>query len=344
MTIPATAPETIEAQAKTFRDRAARIQSEIARVIVGQTEIVTGVLVAVLAGGHVLLEGVPGLGKTLLVRTLAQVMDLQFARVQFTPDLMPADITGTTLYMDDEAGHRAFRFVPGPVFANILLADEINRATPKTQAALLEAMAEHSVTVSGTARQLPAPFFVLATQNPIEMEGTYPLPEAQMDRFLFKINVPSPSLAELSAIVDRTTGTGVSGADKVISEAEVIEMQSWVRGILIAPHVRDFASGLVVASHPSKDSTAPDMVKKYVRVGASPRGAQSLVLAAKVRAALSGRYNVAIDDIIAVAANALGHRILLNFEGEAEGVNPTDVVQSIVSHVSDWQRAGLPKL
>ncbi|MBC7806258.1 MAG: MoxR family ATPase [Akkermansiaceae bacterium] len=347
MSVPASTapdPQAIEAQAKAFRDRATRIQSEIARVIVGQTEIVQGVLVAVLAGGHVLLEGVPGLGKTLLVRTLAQVMDLQFSRIQFTPDLMPADITGTTLYMDDEAGHRAFRFMPGPVFSNILLADEINRATPKTQSALLEAMAEKCVTVSGAQRPLPAPFFVLATQNPIEMEGTYPLPEAQMDRFLFKVNVPSPSLAELSAIVERTTGTEVAAADKVITEGEVLEMQAWVRGIVVAPHVRDFAAGLVVASHPAKDNSAPEMVKKYVRVGASPRGAQSLVLAAKVRAALSGRYNVAMDDITAVAANALGHRILLNFEGDAEGINPADVVQSIVAHVSDWQRAAMPKM
>ena len=257
---------------------------------------------------------------------------------------MPADITGTTLYMDDEAGHRAFRFMPGPVFTNILLADEINRATPKTQSALLEAMAEKSVTVSGAQRTLPAPFFVLATQNPIEMEGTYPLPEAQMDRFLFKVNVPSPSLAELSAIVERTTGSDTTVANKVVTENEVLEMQTWVRGILVAPHVRDFAAGLVVASHPSKDNAAPEMVKKYVRVGASPRGAQSLVLAAKVRAALSGRYNVAMDDITAVAANALGHRILLNFEGDAEGINPGDVVQSIVAHVSDWQRAAMPKL
>ena len=343
MTIPANPPLTVEAQAQVFRDRATRIQAEIARVIVGQTDIVQSVLVAVLAGGHVLLEGVPGLGKTLLVRTLASVMDLQFARVQFTPDLMPADITGTTLYMDDEQGHRAFRFLPGPVFANILLADEINRATPKTQSALLEAMAEKHVTVGGTQRPLPHPFFVLATQNPIEMEGTYPLPEAQMDRFLFKVNVPSPSLAELSAIVDRTTGTTVDVAGKVVSEAEVIEMQAWVRGIIVAPHVRDFAAGLVVASHPSTDATSPDMVKKYVRVGASPRGAQSLILAAKVRAALAGRFNVAVDDVVAVAKNALSHRVLLNFEGDAEGINPANVVQSIVAHVSDWQRANLPK-
>ena len=337
MTVTATIPDA-EAEAKTFRDRATRIQTEIARVIVGQTDIVTAVLVAVLAGGHVLLEGVPGLGKTLLVRTLAQVMDLTFSRVQFTPDLMPADITGTTLYMDDDAGHRAFRFMPGPVFTNILLADEINRATPKTQSALLEAMAEKSVTVSGTPRPLPAPFFVLATQNPIEMEGTYPLPEAQMDRFLFKVNVPSPTLAELSAIVERTTGTTTDTAAKVVTETEVIEMQAWVRGILVAPHVRDFAAGLVVASHPSKDAAAPDAVKKYVRVGASPRGAQSLILAAKVRAALAGRFNVAIDDVVAVAVNALSHRILLNFEGDAEGVQPAAVVQAIVAHVSDWQK------
>ncbi len=346
MTVPASLPpetSATEAQAKAFRERANRIQTEIARVIVGQTQIVENVLIAVLAGGHVLLEGVPGLGKTLLVRTLAQVMDLQFARVQFTPDLMPADITGTTLYMDDEAGHRAFRFMPGPVFTNILLADEINRATPKTQSALLEAMAEKNVTVSGTQRSLPAPFFVLATQNPIEMEGTYPLPEAQMDRFLFKVNVPSPTLAELAAIVDRTTGTETIVPQKVVTETEVTGMQAWVRGILVAPHVRDFAAGLIVASHPSTDNTAPDSVKKYVRVGASPRGAQSLILAAKVRAALAGRFNVAVDDLVSVAPSALGHRILLNFEGEAEGIQTANVVQNIVSHVSDWQRASLPK-
>lgn len=335
--------QNIEQQGAQFREKAQRIQEEIGRVIVGQAEIVQSVLTAVLAGGHVLLEGVPGLGKTLLVRTLAQAMDLQFSRIQFTPDLMPADITGTTILTEDELGKRIFRFQPGPVFANIVLADEINRATPKTQSAMLEAMAEHSVTVGGTVRHLREPFFVLATQNPIEMEGTYPLPEAQMDRFLFKVIVGSPSLAELSAIVDRTTGTEKQNAGKVVSEAEVLEMQAWVRGIMVAPHVRDYASGLIVASHPSRDNTAPDQVKKYVRVGASPRGAQALVLAAKVRAALAGRYNVAVDDINAVAVPALRHRLLLNFEGEAEGINSADVVQRIIAHVSDWQRNSLPK-
>jgi len=335
--------QNVEQRAAAFRERAGRIQTEIGRVIVGQTEIVQNVLVAILAGGHVLLEGVPGLGKTLLVRTLAQAMDLRFSRIQFTPDLMPADITGTTLLTEDENGHRVFRFQSGPVFANIVLADEINRATPKTQSAMLEAMAEHSVTVGGTVHSLAEPFFVLATQNPIEMEGTYPLPEAQMDRFLFKVLVSSPTLAELSAIVDRTTGSEKQTVNRVVTEAEVLEMQEWVRSILIAPHVRDYAAGLIVASHPGKTNTVPDLVNKYVRVGASPRGAQALVLAAKVRAALAGRFNVAVDDINAIAIPALRHRLLLNFEGEAEGINSADVVKSIITHVSDWQRSALPK-
>ena len=332
-------PAEVEAQAQAFQQWFARVRQEMGRVIVGQQEIVDGVLTCLFSGGHVLLEGVPGLGKTLLVRTLAQVMDLSFSRVQFTPDLMPADISGTTILVEDDHGRRAFQFQPGPIFAHIVLADEINRATPKTQSAMLEAMQEHSVTVGGTMHRLEEPFFVLATQNPIEMEGTYPLPEAQLDRFQFKLQVGSPTLADLAAIVDRTTGASVAEVSKVMGASEVLAMRAFARALPIAPHVRDHAAALVLATHPEAQN-APDIAKQFVRFGASPRGAQALVRAAKVRAALSGRANVAIDDINAVAVPSLRHRILLNFEGQAEGIQTSDVVQRIIAHVSDWQRTG----
>jgi MoxR-like ATPases len=329
----------VQAQAQAFQQWFARVRGEMGKVIVGQHETVENVLICLFSGGHVLLEGVPGLGKTMLVRTLAQVMDLQFSRIQFTPDLMPADISGTTILIEDEQhGRRSFEFQRGPVFANIVLADEINRATPKTQSAMLEAMAEHSVTVAGKVHRLEEPFFVLATQNPIEMEGTYPLPEAQMDRFQFKLFVPSPTLAEISAIVDRTTGAATPTVSKVMGAQEVLAMQAFARALPVAPHVRDHAAALVLASHPDA-ANAPDIVKQFVRFGASPRGAQALVRAAKVRAAVAGRANVAIDDINAVAVPALRHRVLLNFEGQAEGIQTADVVQRIIAHVSDWQRA-----
>jgi len=321
-----------QASATEFRDNFARVRGEVSKVIVGQQDIIDGVLICLLCSGHVLLEGVPGLGKTLLVRTLAQALDLSFARIQFTPDLMPADITGTNL-LTEEAGRRAFQFQPGPLFGNIVLADEINRATPKTQSAMLEAMQEHSVTVSGTQYRLQEPFFVLATQNPIEMEGTYPLPEAQLDRFLFKLIVPSPTFAQLSAILDRTTGTEVSTVTKTLSGATILAMRQVAREVPIASHVREYAVRLVLATQPQSEGALPS-VTRFVRFGASPRGAQALVLAAKVRALLDGRYNVAYEDIAGVAPAALRHRVLLNYEAQAEGVTTDTVLREILAKVS----------
>src|SRR4051812_24549313 len=309
-----------------------RLREEIAKVIVGQDEVVESVLVAILAGGHALLEGVPGLGKTLLVRTISEALSLNFNRVQFTPDLMPADITGTNIVMEDPAGGRVFKFQAGPIFANIILADEINRATPKTQSALLEAMQEHSVTVAGTIHRLEEPFFVLATQNPIEQEGTYPLPEAQLDRFLYKVLVPSPSLADLSGIIDRTTGIEDPVAAPVLSGSELIEMQQTARSVTIAGHVREYALRLMLATHPNGED-APESVRRFVRFGSSPRGAQALVLAAKVRALAQRRFNVAFEDLDHVAAPALRHRILLNFEGEAEGIATDRLVAEAIERV-----------
>jgi len=325
---------TVEGQALAFSRDVARLRAEIGKVIVGQQEVVDGVLICVLAGGHGLLEGVPGLGKTMLIRTLASALHLQFARIQFTPDLMPSDITGTNILLEGEGGKREFRFQAGPVFANIVLADEINRATPKTQSAMLEAMQEHSVTVAGVVRKLPEPFFVLATQNPIEQEGTYPLPEAQLDRFMFKILVGSPSLKELSLIVDRTTTSAITEAQPVLDGQRLLEMRAFVRDVPIAAHVQDIALRCVLASHPGSETATP-LVNKYVRFGASPRGAQGIVLAAKVRALFQGRYHVSLEDVAAIAYPVLRHRILLNFEGEAEGV-PTDkiiaeIVESLIT-------------
>jgi len=321
-----------QASALEFRDNFARVRMEVGKVIVGQQDIIDGVLICLLCSGHVLLEGVPGLGKTLLVRTLAQALDLSFARIQFTPDLMPADITGTNL-LTEEAGRRAFQFQPGPLFGNIVLADEINRATPKTQSAMLEAMQEHSVTVSGTQYRLQEPFFVLATQNPIEMEGTYPLPEAQLDRFLFKLIVPSPTFAQLSAILDRTTGVEVSSVSKTLSGATILAMRQVARALPIASHVREYAVRLVLATQPGSEGVLPT-VTRYVRFGASPRGAQALVLAAKVRALLDGRYNVAYEDIAGVAPAALRHRVLLNYEAQAEGVTTDTVLHEILAKLA----------
>ena len=316
-----------------FKGEFARVRAECGKVIVGNTDIVDGVLICLLSGGHALLEGVPGLGKTLLVRTLSRVLDLSFNRVQFTPDLMPADITGTNILMEDDSGRKIFQFQPGPIFANIVLADEINRATPKTQSAMLEAMQEHSVTVSGKMYSLQEPFFVLATQNPIEMEGTYPLPEAQLDRFLFKLIVPSPTLAELSTIVERTTGATTPEVNKVLDGAQIMAMRQVAREVPIASHVRDFAVRVILATHPRSEVASP-MVNQFVRFGASPRGAQALVLAAKIRALLDGRYNVAYDDISAVAPAALRHRLILNFEGEAEGIGADAIVRDVLTRLS----------
>jgi len=322
------------------RDEVDRFQSliqdiyrEVQRVMVGQDDILRGVLTCLLVGNsHVLLEGVPGLGKTRLVRTLAEALDLEFARVQFTPDLMPADITGTNIISDEPSGERRFRFEPGPVFANLVLADEINRATPKTQAALLEAMAETQVTVANVQHRLPGPFMVLATQNPIEMEGTYPLPEAQLDRFLFKINVGYPTTAELVTILERTTSDADLDVRRVARAEDILRLQALVKQVPIAGHVTEYAARLVMATHPDSPE-APRSTRDYVRFGASPRGAQALVLAAKVNALLDGRFNVAFDDIRRVTHAALRHRLILNFEADAEGVTTDSVIDQIVMSV-----------
>ena len=312
-----------------FRQHAEKIESEVGKVIVGQNEVVRHVLVSILAGGHVLLEGVPGLGKTMLIRTLGEALDLKFSRIQFTPDLMPADIVGTEI-LTDEDGRREFRFRQGPLFANLVLADEINRATPKTQSALLEAMQEASVTVAQQTSRLDEPFFVMATQNPLEMEGTYPLPEAQLDRFFFKVNVNLPNLSEMVEIMDRTTGKETPAASKAVSGADILQMRELARGVPLASHVKEFVARLVLATHP-EDANASPLTKKYVRYGVSPRGAQALSLGAKVTALLNGRFNVAFDDIKAVAPAALRHRLLLNFDGLAEGVKTDDVIGELLA-------------
>jgi len=288
-------------------------------------------LITMLAGGNALLEGVPGLGKTMLVRTLAQAVDCAFSRIQFTPDLMPADIVGTNLIVEDEEGRRHFQFEQGPIFANLVLADEINRATPKTQSAMLEAMQERSVTVAKVTRPLPEPFFVLATQNPLEMEGTYPLPEAQLDRFFFKVDVPFPEADELVEIANRTTGAAVPQAEPVAAGTQIVAMQALARGVPIADHVTAYAARLLKATHPGDD--APAGIRRYVRYGASPRGMQAMILSGKIMALLDGRYNVAYDDIRAAALPALRHRLILNFEAQAEGVTTDSVIADLLEHV-----------
>ena len=317
-----------------FRETAARIEAEVGRYIVGQQDVIRHTLICLVVGGHALLEGVPGLGKTMLVRTLASVLDLKFARIQFTPDLMPADIVGTDILEEAEDGRRAFRFQPGPVFTNLLLADEINRATPKTQSALLEAMQERTVTVANRSYPLEPPFLVLATQNPIEMEGTYPLPEAQLDRFLFKINVEYPSSQELVEILNRTTGETEPEVAVVADGPAVLAMGALARQVPVASPVADYAARLTMATHPESEA-APQIVRQYVRYGSSPRGAQALILGGKVTALLAGRYNVAFEDLRAVAPAALCHRILLNFEGQAEGVGAEEVVGEVVRAVAE---------
>jgi MoxR-like ATPase len=320
-------------QPEDFQRTASSVRDAIGRVIVGQPELVEGTLITLFAGGNALLEGVPGLGKTLLIRTLADALDASFSRIQFTPDLMPADIVGTQVVEEDATGRRVFRFDPGPIFANLVLADEINRATPKTQSALLEAMQEGSVTVGKTTHRLPEPFFVLATQNPLEMEGTYPLPEAQLDRFLLKLHVPFPSFAELVAISDRTTGGETSQAPMVAGISDVLGMQRLARDVPIAQHVTEHAVRLVMATHP-KDALAPRAVGDYVRYGAGPRGIQALVLAGKVKALLDGRFNVAIDDLNELAPACLRHRLGLTFEAMADGVSADDIIGEVVGHVA----------
>jgi len=323
---------TIEQQAAEFRATFQAMREAIARVIIGHDEIVEGALTGLVCGGHVLLEGVPGLGKTLLVRTLSQAVTCSFSRIQFTPDLMPADIVGTDVLEETADGRREFRFQPGPVFANLVLADEINRATPKTQSALLEAMQEKSVTVANTTYPLDPPFFVLATQNPLEMEGTYPLPEAQLDRFMFKVDVAFPSSSELVEILSRTTGSLTAQAGVAADGATIVQMGQLARRVPVPTHVNEYIARLIVATHPGAEGST-EMVKRYVRYGSSPRGGQALALGAKVNALLDGRYNVAFEDIHAVAASALRHRLILNFEGQAEGIRTDQIVADLVNSV-----------
>jgi MoxR-like ATPase len=317
-----------------FRTAYGKVHREIGKVIVGHSDIVHGILTCLFVGGHALLEGVPGLGKTLLVRTLSQVLDLAFNRIQFTPDLMPSDIIGTNIISESGDGKRVFSFQPGPIFAQIVLADEINRATPKTQSALLEAMQEHSVTVGGTIHRLQEPFFVMATQNPIEQEGTYPLPEAQLDRFFFKLVVNYSGREEMATILDRTTRGEWPKAEKVMDGSEIQKWQQLVREVLIAPPVQDYAIRLVLATHPGGEFAAGE-TNKYIRCGASPRGAQALVLASKVRSLLEGRYNVSFEDIRRVYLPALRHRILLNFEAQAENIPSDSVLEKILKDVKE---------
>ncbi|MBN2391767.1 MAG: MoxR family ATPase [Anaerolineae bacterium] len=317
-----------------FCDLAAAIEAEVARVIVGQREVVRHTLIALLANGHLLLEGLPGLGKTMLVRTLASALQLDFSRVQFTPDLMPADIIGTDILEVADTGERRFRFHRGPVFTNLLLADEINRATPKTQSALLEAMQERQVSMGGATYTLAQPFLVLATQNPIELEGTYPLPEAQLDRFLFKVNLGYPSADELVEIMARTTGVDTPDARPVADGDAVLAMQALVRGVPVATPVSAYAAKITVATHPDNPDT-PEIARRAVRYGASPRGAQALVLAAKVAALLAGRYNVALEDVRAVAPAALRHRLILTYEAEADGITPDAVITAVLDTVPE---------
>ncbi|MEK7397861.1 MAG: MoxR family ATPase [Candidatus Poribacteria bacterium] len=318
---------------KIFRDNFTRIQDEISKVIVGQQDILEGILTCLFANGHVLLEGLPGLGKTLMIKTMSDALSLFFTRIQFTPDLMPADIIGTNIVAENEQGRKEFQFQRGPIFANVILADEINRATPKTQSAMLEAMQEHTVSVAGITHILQEPFFVLATQNPLEMEGTFPLPEAQLDRFLFKLKVQYPSINELSEIIDRTTTNEVPKAEKVLEADQVLQMRWLIREVTLASHVREYAVQLVFATRPESE-LSPEIVKKYVRYGSSPRGAQALILSSKVRALLNDRYNVSIDDIKSVAYPALRHRMILNFEGEAENIDVDEIINAILTQYS----------
>ncbi len=312
-----------------------RLRKEIQKVIVGHQELIDHVLIALLAGGHVLLEGVPGLGKTLLVKTLAQTLELQYGRIQFTPDLMPADIIGTNVVMQDETGRRYFQFERGPVFTQVLLADEINRATPKTQSALLEAMQEHAVTVAGTSYALEEPFFVLATQNPIEMEGTYPLPEAQLDRFMFKLKVEFPTVPDLMEIIDRTTAAQIPAASVAATKHEVAQMMALAREVEVASHVKAYVARVTEATHAGP--SASTLAARYVRYGSSPRAAQAMILSAKVRALIAGRANISFNDLKALAVPAMRHRLVLNFEGEAEGIDPDTVVANVLEETPELE-------
>ncbi|MCY2952389.1 MAG: MoxR family ATPase [Planctomycetota bacterium] len=327
--VPGVDPK-LQAQCDAFRQDYRAIQAEIGKAIIGHEDIVNGVLTCLFVGGHALLEGVPGLGKTALIRTLAQALNLKFNRIQFTPDLMPADVIGTNVIMEDQSGRRQFTFVHGPIFAQIVLADEINRATPKTQSALLEAMQEHQVTAGGAIRKLEEPFFVMATQNPLEQEGTYPLPEAQLDRFFFKLAVQYSNREELKGILDRTTTGYKVDIQPVLDAKRILDHQELVKRVVIAPHVQDYAIRCVLATHPQGQFAIP-MVNQFVRVGASPRAAQAITLAAKVRALLDGRFHVSFKDIKDVVTPAMRHRLILNFEGEAEGITTDMVLEKLAA-------------
>ena len=328
--------QTEQAEFQRVLDTVSKIEAEVSKHMIGQKDVIRQVIMCMLSGGNILLEGMPGLGKTRLVNVLGEVMGLSFSRIQFTPDLMPADVTGTNLVSRKEGEDGMFRFQPGPVFSNIVLADEINRATPKTQSALLQAMQEHIVTVADTTHKLPEPFFVLATQNPIEMEGTYPLPEAQMDRFLFKLDVPFPAFDELKGIIKLTTTADEEKITAVTNAEEIMRIQRVSKEIPIAEPVLDYALRLVLATHP-EDTGSPEITKKYVRYGSSPRGAQAIIGTSRIRALLSGRYNVSFDDIKSVSYPALRHRIFLNFDAISDEITPEKIIDELIKEVKVYQ-------
>ena len=322
----------VERQVTVFQENFRLVRDEVSRVIVGNRDNIVGIMTCLLARGHVLLEGIPGIGKTKLVQTLADVLHLKFSRIQFTPDLMPGDIVGTTIVRETDAGKKFLEFQPGPIFANLVLADEINRATPKTQSALLEAMQENSVSAGGQTHALQQPFFVLATMNPLEMEGTYLLPEAQLDRFFFKLKLGFPSADELNEILERTTKTHEPQVERVLGPGQILEMRDTVRSVPVAGPIQDYAIRLTLATHPESE-LASDMTKRFVRFGSSPRGTQALILGAKVNALINDRLYVSAEDIRAVSVNALRHRLLLNFDAEAEGVNTDLILEDILSRM-----------
>jgi MoxR-like ATPase len=323
----------VERRIEQFQKNLQLVREEVGRIIVGNRDVVDGVMTCLLARGHVLLEGIPGVGKTKLVQTLADVLHLKFSRIQFTPDLMPGDIIGTSIVREDEGGRKYFEFQPGPIFANMLLADEVNRATPKTQSALLEAMQENSVTAGGATRPLEQPFFVLATMNPLEMEGTYPLPEAQLDRFFFKLKMGFPGIDQLHEVLDRTTHAREPQVERTLAQGEILDMRDTVRDVPIARPVQDYAIRLTLATHPESEQ-AHEMAKRYIRFGASPRGTQALILGAKVHALIHDRLHVATEDVQAVALSALRHRILLNFEAEADRIDADAILTRIMAGVA----------